>query len=76
MASNKETLKKKISALRVVTACFQFIKHNRKHSTVNKRKRKCWVKPLVAEKHKGLYRGLVPELSLHEKKKKEFRTFL
>ena len=35
MGRNKETVKKKIGALCVVAACSQFIKHNRKHSSVS-----------------------------------------
>ena len=77
MGSNKETLKKKIGTLCVVTTCSKFLKHNRKHSRVsNTRKRKCWVKPWLADKHKtlSLYHGLVSELSLHDKE--ELRMFL
>ena len=40
----------------------------------NTRKRKCWVKPWLAEKHKNLYHGLVSELLLHDKE--EIRMFL
>ena len=43
--NDKETLKKKI-----VAACLQFVKHTRKYTRVsNTRKRKCWVKPWLAE---------------------------
>ena len=61
---------KKIGTFCVVAACSQCIKDNTKHSRVlNTRKRKCWVKPWLAEKH-----GLVSKLLLHDKK--EFRIFL
>ena len=74
MGSNKET-PKKMGAICVVTACSLFIKHNRKHNRVsNTRKRKCWVKPWLAGKHKSLYHELFSELFLHGKE--EFRTFL
>ena len=39
MESNSGTLKKKIGALCTVTACSQFLKHNRKHSTSLKYKK-------------------------------------
>ena len=74
MRSNKETLKKKIGALCVVAACSQIIIYNRKHRVSNTRKRKCWIKPWLAEKHKSLHHGLVSELLLHSKE--EFRIFL
>ena len=52
-----ETLKKKIGALCVVTACSQFVKHNGKHNRVsNTKKGKCWVKPWLTEKHKNLHK--------------------
>ena len=75
MESNKETLKKKISALCVVAACSQFIEDNRKHSRVsNTRKRKCWVKLWLTEKLNSLHHGLVSELLLQGKE--EFKKFL
>ena len=74
MRSNKETFKKQIGALSVVAACSQVIKHNTKHRISHTRKRKCWVKAWLAEKHKSLYHGLVSELLLHDKE--EFRIFL
>ena len=74
MGSNKETLTKKMAALYVVTTCSQFIKENRKHKFPNTRKRKCWVKVWLHEKHKSLYHGLVSELLLQNKD--EFRVFL
>ena len=44
-ANEKEPLKKKI-----VAACLQLLKHTRKYARVsNTRKRKCWVKPWLAE---------------------------
>ena len=58
MGSNKETFKK-------------IRKHSRVSST---RKRKCWVKPWLSEKHKSLYHGLFSALLLHNKE--EFRMFL
>ena len=73
MRSNKEMLKKQIRALCVVAACSQIIKHNRKHRVSNTRKRKCWVKPWLAERHKSLYHGLVSELLLLDKE--DFRMF-
>ena len=49
MGSKKETL----CALCVVAACSQFIKLKKKHSRIsNTRKKKCWVKPWLAEKHR------------------------
>ena len=68
MGSKKETL----WALCVVAACSQFIKLKKKHSRIsNIRKKKCWVKPWLAEKHISLYHGLVSELLFHGKE--EFR---
>ena len=74
MRSNKETHKKQVRALYVVAACSQIIKHNRKHRISNTIRKKCWVKPWLAEKHKSLYHGLVSELLLHDKE--EFRMLL
>ena len=60
MGSNKETLsKKKIGKLSRVSST---------------RKRKGWVKPWLAEKHKSLYHRLSSELLHHGKE--EFRMFL
>ena len=70
MRNNKETLKKQIGALCVVAACSQIIKHR----VSNTRKKKFWVKPWLAEKHKSLYHELVSEPLLHDKE--EFRMFL
>ena len=74
MRNNKETLKKQIGALCVVAACSQIIKRNMKHRVSNTRKKKFWVKPGLAEKHKSLYHELVSEPLLHDKE--EFRMFL
>ena len=76
LGSNKDTLKKKkISAICFVAICSRFLKHNEKHSRVsNRRKRKSWVKPWLAGKHKSLYHGLFSELLLHDKE--EFKMFL
>ena len=75
MGSNKETQKKKkIGTICAAAARLQFIKYNTKHSRVSsKRKRKCWVKPQLAEKHKSLYHGLFSAVLLQGKE--EFRMF-
>ena len=74
MRSNEETVIKQISALCVVNASSQIIKHNRKHRVSNTGKRNCWVKPWLTEKVRSLFHGLFSELLLHDKE--EFRMFL